>query len=126
MVAEPLEDAVSADETVDAELGVAEAEAQALLAAGKLLSMESRGFEGRSRAGYALEKVLIFVGETALSVSSRKLAPFPKLRGVEVFTDSFGRGLQGIIGSEVVMSGAGAGDGSKDGGIERDIVDSIM
>jgi hypothetical protein len=50
-VAEPLEDAVSADETVDAELGVAEAEAEVLLAAGKLLSMESRGFEGRSRVG---------------------------------------------------------------------------
>jgi hypothetical protein len=73
-----------------------------------------------------LEKVLILVGETALSVSSRKLAPFPKLRGVDVFTDSFGRGLHGIIGSEVVMSGGGAGDGSKDGGIECDIVDSIM
>jgi hypothetical protein len=30
---------------------------------------------------YALEKVLRTVGETALSVSSRKLAPLPKMRG---------------------------------------------
>jgi hypothetical protein len=61
-----------------------------------------------------LEKVLTRVGETALSVSSRKLAPLPKLRGCAVLTDSLGRwatGPRGIIGSEVVMLGGGAGDG---------------
>ena len=55
------------------------------------------------------------MGETALSVSSRRLAPLPKLRGVEVLTESFGRcetGPHGIIGSEVVMLGDGAGDGA--------------
>jgi hypothetical protein len=60
--------------------------------------------------------VLILVGETALSVSSRKLAPFPKLRGVEVLTESLGRcetgPLGGIIGSEVVMLGGGSSDGA--------------
>lgn len=56
------------------------------------------------------------MGETALSVSSRKLAPFPKLRGVEVLTESLGRcetgPLGGIIGSEVVMLGGGSSDGA--------------
>jgi hypothetical protein len=46
-VADSLEDAVSADDKVDAELGVAEA----LFATEKLLSIESRGFEGRSSVG---------------------------------------------------------------------------
>jgi hypothetical protein len=46
-VADSLEDAVSAEERVDAELGVV----AVLFASGMLLSMESRGFEGRSRAG---------------------------------------------------------------------------
>jgi|TARA_R110002003_G_scaffold41_2_gene2798 hypothetical protein len=76
-----------------------------------------------------LEKVLILVGETALSVSSRRLAPLPKLRGVEVLTESLGRcetGPRGIIGSEVVMVGAGAGDGAYEGGIECDMAVSIM
>lgn len=69
------------------------------------------------------------MGETALSVSSRRLAPFPKLRGVDVLTESLGRcgaGGRGIIGSEVVMLGAGAGDGAYVGGIECDIAESIM
>lgn len=59
--------------------------------------------------------MLTLVGETALRVSSRRLAPLPKLRGVEVLTESFGRcgaGPRGIIGSEVVMLGDGAGDGA--------------
>lgn len=81
MVADSCEADVRADERVEAELGVLEVEAGALGAFGMLLSMERRGFEGRSSAGYVLEKVLIRVGETALSVSSRRLAPFPKLRG---------------------------------------------
>lgn len=63
--------------------------------------------------------MLILVGETALRVSSRRLAPLPKLRGCEVLTESFGRcegGPRGIIGSEAVMFmfmvGEGAGDGT--------------
>jgi hypothetical protein len=87
-----------------------------------------------------LEKVLMRVGETALSVSRRRLAPFPKLRGCAVLTESFGRwggaDPRGIIGSAVVMfmlmaksvfsAGAGAGDGWKAGGIECESVASIM
>jgi hypothetical protein len=61
--------------------------------------------------------VLILVGETALRVSSRRLAPLPKVRGCEVLTESLGRcagGPRGIIGSEAVMFmvGEGAGDGA--------------
>jgi hypothetical protein len=55
-----------------------------------------------------LEKVLMRVGETALRVSSRRLAPLPKVRGVDVLTESLGRCAgwgRGIIGSI-----AGAGD----------------
>lgn len=62
-----------------------------------------------------MEKVLTRVGETALSVSRRRLAPFPKLRGCEVLTDSLGRwgtgARGGIIGSEVDMAGGGGGAG---------------
>ena len=46
MVADSLEADVRVEESVDAELGV-----EALFAFEKLLSIESRGFEGRSRAG---------------------------------------------------------------------------
>lgn len=88
MVADSCEADVRADERVDAELGVL----VALGAVGMLLSMERRSLVGRSRAGYALEKVLTLVGETALSVSSRKLAPLPKLREVlTVLMESLGR-----------------------------------
>lgn len=128
MLADSCEADVRADESVEAELGVVEVEAGALGAFGMLLSMERRGFEGRSSAGYALEKVLTRVGETALSVSSRREAPFPKLRGCEVLTDSLGRcatGGRGNIGSEVVMSGSGAGDGGSAGGIDCEMA-SIM
>jgi hypothetical protein len=104
LVADSCEAEVSVDERVDAELGVV----VALVACGMLLSMQRRGFEGRSRAGYALEKVLTLVGETALRVSSRRLAPLPKLREVlTVLMESLGRcgaaGPRGIIGSELVM-----------------------
>jgi hypothetical protein len=121
MVADSCEEAdVSADERVDAELGVVEA----LVAFGTLLLMERTGFEGRSMAGYALEKVLTLVGETALRVSSRRLAPLPKLRGVDVLTESFGRCPRGNIGSAVVMLFCeGAGDGAHG---ECDMVESIM
>jgi len=47
MVADSWEADVSADDRVDAELGVV----AVLVAFGMLLSIESRGFEGRSRAG---------------------------------------------------------------------------
>jgi hypothetical protein len=111
MVAESCEADVRADERVDAELGVVEA----LVAFGMQLSIESRGLVGRSRAGYALEKVLTLVGDTALRVSRRKLAPLPKLRVVlTVLMESLGRcpaaEPRGIIGSEVVMLGSCAGD----------------
>jgi hypothetical protein len=46
IVADSLDADVSVDESVDAELGV-----EALFGAGKLLSMESCGLEGRSRVG---------------------------------------------------------------------------
>lgn len=46
MVAESLDADVRVDERVDAELGV-----EALVALGKLLSIESRGLEGRSVEG---------------------------------------------------------------------------
>jgi hypothetical protein len=127
VVADSCEAEVSADERVDAELGVV----AALVAFGMLLSMESRGFEGRSRAGYALENVLTLVGETALRVSRRRLAPLPKLRVVlTVLMESLGRcpaaGPRGIIGSDVVMLEEGTGDGGKVGGIECDMVESIV
>lgn len=52
-------------------------------------------------------KVLRTVGEAALSVSRRRLAPFPRMRGCSVLMDSFGRAGPwrggGIIGSDVVM-----------------------
>jgi hypothetical protein len=105
----------------------------ALVAFEMLLSIERRGFEGRSRAGYALENVLNLVGETALRVSSRRLAPLPKLRVVlTVLMESLGRcpaaGPRGIIGNEVVMLDGGADDEEKGGGIEcgNDIVESIV
>jgi hypothetical protein len=47
MVADSCEAEVRAEERVEAELGVV----QALVAFGMLLSMERRGFRGRSRAG---------------------------------------------------------------------------
>lgn len=128
VVADSCEADVRADERVEAELGVVDVEAGPLVAFGMLLSMERRGLDGRSRAEYALEKVLMWVGETALSVSSRREAPFPKLRGWEVLTDSLGRcetGGRGNIGSEVVMSGGGAGDGGSEGGMDWEMA-SIM
>lgn len=70
------------------------------------------------------------VGETALKVSSRRLAPLPKERVCWVSMWSLGRcrpaGRGGIIGRAVAMVGGGAGDGTKAAGIECDIVDSIM
>jgi|TARA_R110002003_G_scaffold41_2_gene2797 hypothetical protein len=50
MVADSCEAEVRAEERVEAELGVVEA-LVALVAFGMLLSMERRGFRGRSRAG---------------------------------------------------------------------------
>jgi hypothetical protein len=52
--------------------------------------------------------VLRTVGDTALSVSSRRLAAFPRMRGCSVLMDSFGREDEGrgggiIIGSEEVV-----------------------
>ena len=84
IVAESVEAEVMADDNVDAELGV-----DALLGVLQvLLSMDRRSLDGRPVAGaaeeaggsYALEKVLRAVGETALSVSRRRLEPFPKVR----------------------------------------------
>lgn len=47
------------------------------------------------------------VGEAALRVSRRRLAPFPRMRGCSVLMDSLGRAGcwrgGGIIGSEAVM-----------------------
>jgi hypothetical protein len=87
-----------------------------------------------------LEKVLMWVGETALRVSRHRLAPLPKLRGCAVLTESFGRcggaDPRGIIGSDEVMFmfmlklvlsvGAGPGDGEKAGGIVCWSVANIM
>jgi hypothetical protein len=50
--------------------------------------------------------VLRTVGDTALRVSKRRLAPFPRMRGCSVLMDNLGRGgacRGGIIGSEVVI-----------------------
>lgn len=59
------------------------------------------------------------VGDTAERVSRRKLALFPRMRGCSVLMDSRGRwetcARGGIIGSEVVMMGGGAGDGGIEG-----------
>jgi hypothetical protein len=62
------------------------------------------------------------VGETALSVSRRRLAALPKMRGCRVLMCSFGRcsGRGWIIGS-CAMAGTQAGDAATD-----DIVESIM
>ena len=48
MVADSVEADVSVDDNVDAELGV---DVEALFEAGKLLSIESCGLDGRSRVG---------------------------------------------------------------------------
>jgi hypothetical protein len=48
------------------------------------------------------------VGETALSVSSRRLAPLPKVRGAEVLMDSLG--LCAGCGHGIIGSIAGAAD----------------
>ena len=53
-----------------------------------------------------MEKVLRTVGDTALRVSRRRLAPLPRMRGCSVLMESLGRGgawRGGIIGSEVAM-----------------------
>jgi len=76
-----------------------------------------------------LEKVLRTVGETALRVSSRRLVePLPKVRDCWVSRESLGRWGRaagwGIKGSEVVM--VRGSRGRYVGGIECDIVDSIM
>jgi hypothetical protein len=122
-VAESFEADVSVDEGVDALVC-------ALLVAGTSLSMESWGLEGRWRVGavagrsYALEKVLRTVGDTALRVSRRRLAPLPRMRGCSVLMESLGRGgawRGGIIGSEVVIL-----DMADDCGCDGCRVDSIM
>lgn len=46
------------------------------------------------------------VGDTALRVSRRRLAPLPRMRGCSVLMESLGRGgawRGGIIGSEVAI-----------------------
>ncbi len=71
------------------------------------------------------------VGDTALSVSRRRLAPLPRMRGCSVLMDSLGRGgawRGGIIGSEVVILDM-ADDCEYDGvieGCDGCRVDSIM
>lgn len=73
---------MSADESVDAELGV-----ELLWGFETVASMESESLEERPRPGaaedgasYALENVLRTVGETALNVSGRSEEPLPKVR----------------------------------------------
>jgi hypothetical protein len=82
IVADSLEADVSADERVEAELGV-----ELLCGLETDASIDSDGLDERPSAGaaeagasYALEKVLRTVGETALSVSRRSDEPLPKVR----------------------------------------------
>lgn len=78
-----------------------------------------------------MEKVLRTVGETALRVSRRRLAPLPRMRGCSVLMESLGRGgawRGGIIGSEVAMEEVieVIPDMADDAGWEGWRVDSIM
>jgi hypothetical protein len=94
MVADSVDEAdVTADESVEAELGVVELGGVFdVCGFERLLSMERRGLAGRGSANmgaaeagagasYALVNVLRTVGETALSVSSRReVELLPKVR----------------------------------------------
>jgi hypothetical protein len=81
IVAESVEVEVEQDDGVQAELGVEalEVSSEEVIMAGSCFDLFKPG-AAEAGASYALLKVLRAVGETALSVSSRKLEPFPKVR----------------------------------------------
>lgn len=118
IVAELHVDAELAELTED-ELGVLASVASASSVSSEIdcaeLSMHNRGLTGRPvgtcglpSGSYPFAKVLIAVGDTADSVSNRKLEPFPNVLACDVLRESLGRDCrESVLGSEGCVRNGG-------------------